>query len=123
MNTCAHCGKPKTTPGGEHRDCGCPPFKVTPRDIERMESPEHAQRSADFLTGLEFDQALMIPPAAWAAYERIVTERASAGVAGPVWLCLDIAPGAPRRAEWSIVVDGVVVASSQPHRVGRRRSA
>jgi hypothetical protein len=38
---------------------------------------------------------------------------------------LDInrAKKAPRAVEWCVITDGVIVASSQPHLVGRRRSA
>jgi len=66
-----------------------------------------------------------IPPEAIKALEAIRRERAALPpmARGQVVLRIDEAPGAPRPVEWSVLVDGVVYASSQPYLVGRRRGA
>jgi hypothetical protein len=66
-----------------------------------------------------------LPSEAYEALEAVRQERAASGAKplAPVFLCVDDAPEAPRPIEWSVIYDGVIVRSSQAHRVGRRRSA
>lgn len=99
-------------------------MRLDPAVLALLEDPENEQALIDLLKRLAArDQ--MVPPEAHEALEKAVRDADALGLpAGPVDLRVHRAPKtAPRRIEWSVIRDGVVLSASQTHLIGRRKSA